>query len=333
MSTVSERERTTSSLTSDRLGRAFRYARASGDLLLVLPALIIVGAFVLVPLGYVVYRSLFDWQPGVPSPFVGLTNYTELFQSETFRKVMANQGVLLLGLPLFTLLPLMISLLLFERVKGAAFFRTIYFFPSVLAPPIVAIMMRSVLAGDGLINTLLRSVGLGSLARPWLTSETLVKPTLIVVLAWASVGVGVIIFSSALSALPIENLEAATLDGANWWQRLRYIVIPDLRPTIELWITYQAISIFAFAFGWIYVLTNGGPNSASATLDFDIYQNALLFGFFGTAAAESVILLLIVAILGTVRALFVRRARRTQQSEAQQAEVQQAESQGAGIKL
>jgi ABC-type sugar transport system permease subunit len=312
---VLRRRTALSALRSDLMGRTYLRVRSSGDLLLAVPALIIVGVFIIVPLVQVIVRSFFDWQPGLPSPFVGLSNYTDLFASEQFQKAMKNQAFLLLGLPLFIILPMMIALVLFERVKGAALFRTIYFFPSVLAPPIVAIMMRSVLASDGLINSFFEQVGLSSLVQPWLTSETLVKPTLIAILAWANLGIGVIIFSSALSALPVENLEAATVDGANWWQRLWYIVVPDLRPTIELWATYQAISLFAFAFGWIYVLTNGGPNSASTTLDFDIYQNALLFGFFGSAAAESVVLLLIVGMLGAIRMLLARREKARQSVE------------------
>lgn len=280
-----------------------RRPRQGVDLLLAIPGIVVVFVLVAIPVVYVVYQSFFDWVPGSNSPFIGIGNYRDLFSSDSFQKVMVNQLVLLLGLPIFTVLPLLVALLLFERVKGASIFRTIYFFPSVLAPPIVGIMMRSVLSGNGMLNTLLSSVGLGSLRQPWLTNESLVKPTLIAILAWSGIGVGVVIFSSALSALSTDNLEAATLDGATWLQRLRYIVLPELRPTVELWVAFQAISIFAFSFGWIYVLTNGGPNGASTTLDFDIYQNALQFGFFGTAAAESVVLLLIIAALGLLRSL------------------------------
>lgn len=287
--------------------------RGWGDLLLLVPAVTLVGLLIAVPTGFVIVQSFYDWRPGIDSPFVGIDNYVELLTSRDFQQILINQLVLLMGLPLYTIVPLILALLLYERVRGSAIFRTIFFFPSVLAPPIVAIMMRAVLADDGAVNSFLRSVGLDGLAQPWLTSEDLVKPTLIVILTWANLGTGVVIFSAALSALPPEQLEAALIDGANWWQRLRSIVIPEIRPTIELWIAVQTIAIFAFSFAWIFVLTNGGPNSKSATLDFDIYQNAMQFGFFGLAAAESVFLLLIVATLGLVQARLRRRARRAEE--------------------
>lgn len=293
--------------TSGGLPRARALAKRFHDIYLIAPAFLMVLIIFAIPTTVVILQSFFDWKPAGESPFIGFANYIELFTSPAFHQILFNQAVLLSGLPLFVLAPLVVSLLLFDRVKGAGVFRTIFFFPAVLAPPIVAIMMRAVLAEDGLINSLFRAVGLDALALPWLTDETLVKPTLIVILTWAGMGVGIVIFSSALSALPVEYVEAAMLDGATWGQRMRFIVLPELRPTLELWIAFQVISVFAFSFGWIFVLTSGGPNSSSATLDFSIYQNALKFGFFGLAAAESVFLLLIVGVLGAIRGLITRR--------------------------
>jgi len=132
---------------------------------------------------------------------------------------------------------------------------------------------------------------------------------LIVLLAWAGLGVGVVIFSAALSAIPVELFEAAEIDGASFWQRLRYVMLPNIRGTIELWVVFQVLSVFLFLFSWIYVLTAGGPGFSSTTLDYDIYQNSMNFGFFGTAAAESVYLLAMVLLVVFVGWLLVRRQR------------------------
>jgi ABC-type sugar transport system permease subunit len=275
-------------------------ARSWSDGYLIAPAVVLVCGLILVPTATVIYRSLFDWQPGYSSQFVGLDNFTHLFASPQFHKILANEGVYLLGIPVYTLAPLVIALILFEGAKGSALFRTIVFFPSILSPTIIGIMFRSVLAQDGMVNAILADVGLTRLQHDWLNDAALVKPTLIAVIAWALLGVGVLIFSSALSALPTDTLEAALIDGASWWQRLRFIVIPELAPTIQLWLGYQVIVIFTGIFGWIYVLTNGGPNQASTTLDYDIYQNSLEYGFFGLAAAEAVVLLALILGLLTI---------------------------------
>jgi ABC-type sugar transport system permease subunit len=276
-----------------------------------MPVLAFVGLIIVVPMAYVAFQSTHNWKPGSESPFIGWQNYDELFASEFFHQVLWNQAVLLLGLPIYVLTPFLISLVLFDRVRGASVFRTIFFFPAVLSPAIVGIMFRVVLAPDGPFNELLRRMGLDAFALDWLNDEDLVKPVLIVLLTWAGMGVGIIIFSAALSALPLEQLEAATLDGANWWQSVRYIILPELRPVIGLWAAYQTISLFAFSFGWVYVLTSGGPNGASTTIDFDIYQNAFTFGAFGIAAAESVVLLGIIATLAAAAsgATWLRRRR------------------------
>ena len=237
------------------------------------------------------------WNPGYASPFIGLDNFRTLFSDPTFRQVLGNQVVFLLGVPLWVLLPLVLSLLLYERVPAAGLFRTILFFPAVLPPTIIAIMFRSLLAPDGLVNDILRTVGLGGLAQPWLDSPSLVKISLILLLAWAGLGVGVVMFGAALSSVSVELFEAAALDGANFLQRLRYVVIPGIRGTIVLYTVLQVLTVFLFLFAWIYVLTNGGPGFASTTMDFDIFERSMAQGFFGVAAAESIVLVGCVAAL------------------------------------
>lgn len=301
---------TSTDTTLSRGARGRSRLRLLKDFYFIAPSIVLVGVLVLVPTVVVFFNSLFDWQPGYPSPFVGVENYVSLLTSASFHQVMFNELVFLLGMPLYTIVPVAIALILFEGVYGSAVYRTIFFFPSILSPAIVGIMFRSILAEDGMANSVLGALGLSSLKQDWLNNPYLVKPTLIAVITWAVLGVGVVIFSAALSALPPEHLEAARLDGANFWQRLRWIIAPELRPTIELWIAFQVITIFVGIFGWIYVLTSGGPNGASTTIDFDIYQTSLKYGFFGVGAAESVILLLIILLLGGLATAFRRFERR-----------------------
>ena len=125
------------------------------------PVALLLAAFTFVPAAIAWRHAFTAWNPGYNSPFIGLDNFRTLFADPTFREVLGNQVIFLLGVPLWVLLPLALSLLLYERVPAAGFFRTILFFPAVLPPTIIAIMFRSLLAPDGLVNDVLRTVGLG----------------------------------------------------------------------------------------------------------------------------------------------------------------------------
>ncbi len=289
-------------------GRAPRGRRGAsvGDIAFVLPALVLVGFLLVLPVATAIVGSFRDWEPGYSSPFIGLDNYRELFASPIFREVLRNEFFYLLGLPLWVLLPLAMAYLVNERVPAASVFRSIFFFPAILSPAIVAVLFVFMLGPNGPLNSALRAVGLDFMAFDWLADATVVKPTIIVVLLWAGLGTGVVIFSAGLAALPPEQLEAARIDGASTVQELRYIVVPALRPLIVLYAVMQVINVFLWSFPWIYVLTAGGPGYSSATLDYDIYQNTLAFSRFGLGAAEMVVLMAVVAITVTVGGVAMR---------------------------
>jgi multiple sugar transport system permease protein len=277
----------------------------------VLPLLAVMGLTIVVPTISVLTHAFTDWQPGFSSEWVGLDNFTELFGSPEFRQILINHGILLLGIPLWVMLPLAISFVLYEGVPGAGIFRSFMFFPATASPALLGILFGILLAPDGALNSFLHTIGLGGLAADWLSDPHLVKPVLIVVLAWATMGMGVVIFSAALSAVPPELFESAELDGAGWWQRLWYIVLPSIRRTVELWTVILVIAVFTSIFPWIFTLTRGGPGYSSTTLDWDLFQNALTYGYFGSAAAEAAFLLLLVIIVVVLGSLVARRARRS----------------------
>jgi len=281
----------------------------NSGLLLLVPIVVLEVAVFFLPLVYVVNRSFYDWQPNGFSLYIGTENYSTLFAQAEFWEVVRNQVFFLLGLPIWVATPLIVAYLLRENIAVPGLFRTIYFFPAVLSPAIVGLVFRSLLATDGPVNAALENVGLGSLAQPWLTDATWVKPTIIVLMLWAGMGTGVLIFSAALAAVPDEMFEAARLDGAGFWQELWHIAIPSVRQTVVLWTMFQIIAIFLFMFSWIYVLTSGGPGLSSTTMDFSIYQKFVRFGFFGVAAAQSVVLLVMVVIVPIVIVVIPRVVR------------------------
>lgn len=280
--------------------------------MLLAPSAVLVVVVIFATTALVVGLSFTDWRPNRPVSFVGLDNFTSVLSSNAFRTVMWNQVVLLLGLPLWVFVPLAITFLLYEDVKAPGLWRTIYFLPAVLSPALVGILFRALLNTDGVLNTSLRAAGLDWLALDWLTNPHLVKPVIIALVLWAGVGTGVVILGAALSAVPTELFDAASLDGAGWWQRMIHIAIPSIRDALYLWCAFQVLALFLFMFGWIYVLTGGGPGLASTTIDFLIYQEVFRFGFFASAAAMSVLMIgALLGVLGLPAFLVRRRTRGT----------------------
>jgi ABC-type sugar transport system permease subunit len=295
------RRRSGRSLLKDRL--------LSPSLLLLAPLVVLEVLVFLLPLIYITIKSFYNWQPGASSPFVGFGNYSTLFGQSAFWQVVRNQLFYLLGVPLWVIAPLFVAYLLREQVRLAGVFRTIYFIPAVMSPAIVGLVFRSLLANNGPLNGTLQKIGLGSLAKPWLTDAALVKPVIIMLVLWGGFGTGVLIFSAALNAVPQEIFEASRIDGAGFWTELWRIAVPSIWPTVLLWTMFQVLSIFLFMFSWIFVLTNGGPGLASTTMDFSVYQNFITFGFFGTAAAESVVLMIMIILAALVFVVIPRLVR------------------------
>ena len=283
----------------------------SPSLMLLGPLVILEVAVFFLPLIFITVKSFYNWQPGAASPFVGFGNYTTLFGQSAFWQVVRNQLFYLLGVPLWVIAPLLVAYMLREQVRFAGVFRTIYFIPAVMSPAIVGLVFRSLLADTGPVDASLPKIGLGFLAKPWLTDATLVKPVIIVLVLWGGFGTGVLIFSAALNAVPQDIFEASRLDGAGFWTELWRIALPSIWPTVLLWTMFQVLSIFLFMFSWIFVLTNGGPGLASTTMDFSVYQTFFTFGFFGAAAAQSVVLMIMIIVVALVFVLIswlVRRA-------------------------
>jgi multiple sugar transport system permease protein len=258
--------------------------------------LVLVGTFVLVPALVALIRSLYDWSPGARETFIGLDNFRELFASTTFHEIALNQLIFVIGAPLWAGVPLLVAVLLYERVPAAGLFRAIFFLPALMSPATIGILFRALLRPDGSLNGILESVGLGSLALGWIDHPLLVKPVIIVVVLWFTMGFGVVLYAAALSTLDPQLLEAAELDGASWAQRTFHVLLPRIIPIFALQVVFSTATAFQL-FPYAYLLTSGGPGYASTSLDYDIYQNALGSGYFGLAAAESVLLLAAMSVI------------------------------------
>lgn len=239
------------------------------------PTIFVATLFILIPVGFSLYLSLWDWPLiGSQRHFAGLDNWERLWGDREFWAALKVTGLYALGsVPTGAALSLALALALNQRLRGAAFYRLAFFLPVVLSTVVAALFWEWALQPQlGPVNRVLRALGLPGPG--WLTDVTWALPALILVHVWRFAGYHAMIFLAGLQAIPGVYYEAATLDGASNWARLRHVTWPLLRPTTALVLITGAI--FAFqVFGPVYVLTGGGPARSTTTLVFYLYNRAI----------------------------------------------------------
>ena len=268
----------------------------------VAPAALLIGFIFAYPIARVIDFSM-RLIRGNSGPFVGLNNYRLIFEDPTFVAAAKHSALLLVAVPVLLAISVLVSVLLFERVRGWRIYRSVLFFPYILAVPIIGIVASYLFTLNGAINAILRGIGLGG--PDWLGNEKLALVTLMLVIVWREVGFGIVLFLARLLSLPEEQIEAARIDGAGWWARLRHIILPELRGTIEFYCVVAAITMLAWVFGYVYTLTQGGPGNATVVLEFYIYNQGLRNSLPGMASAVAVLLMgatmVFIAVLFWVR--------------------------------
>jgi ABC-type sugar transport system permease subunit len=279
-----------------------RLRESAAAFLFVLPALLLVGYFVYLPLVRSIRYAFTTWN-GISAPVgVGLKNFDQLLASSDFRRVILNNVILLLGLIIWVLVPMILAILAIEH-RRAALVRVILIVPLFVPPVVVGIVFRILLADDGPINIALRDVGLKTLAVGWLTNPDIVLFSIIMMIAWATLGTGVLLFSAAISAMSTSVVEAAMLDGANWWQLFWHVYRPALRPITRFWRLLLTIATVTSFFPWVYGLTKGGPGYASTTFDYFVYETGVGEGNYGLASAAAVLMLLYLLVVFAAQGL------------------------------
>jgi len=223
----------------------------------------------------------------------GPANYILISQDPTFWQSLVNNGKLLLCVPIMTVISLFIAILLFEHVRGWKFYRFILFLPYILAIPVVGQTFVYLLGLNGIVNNILQSVGMGFLTQNWLGSAHWVIPSIGMVIIYREMGFGVVLFLARLMSLEKEVLEAASIDGANFWQKHIYITLPQLSGVIEFFVVVELISMLSWVFAYVYTMTGGGPGFASTVMEFYIWKHAFAFRSPGIASALAVVLLLL----------------------------------------
>ena len=273
------------------------------------PAILLLALFRFYPLLRGVRYSLTDWDGIHAANFIGLANFERLILRDTlFHSSVVNFLKVLASLPIWVLLPLVLALIIHQKVPGAKFFRAAFFLPYVLSTVIVASIFTMLLKVDGPVNGLLTMIGLDALTVDWLGTLDTALPAVIGVALWASFGMGVTIFLAALATMDNDLIDAATVDGASWLQTLWHVVIPSIRPTIEFYIVLQIKLMLAGMFAYIFVLTSGGPGSSTYLPEFLIWANMGLLNKPGYASAIGTLIffLFVFVIIAQVRMMMRR---------------------------
>jgi ABC-type sugar transport system permease subunit len=228
---------------------------------------------------------------------VGIGNYQLVFDDPVFWQAAGNNGKLLVVVPIMTVIALILALFLFERVRGWRLYRTLIFLPYIMPVPVVATTFVYLLGLRGILNNALRAIGLGAITQDWLGSAQWVIPAIGLVIIYRELGFGVVLFLARLMSLDEEILEAARIDGANWWQTHLYITLPQLASVIEFFVVVELITMLSWVFAYVYTMTGGGPANASTIMEFYIWKHAFTFRSPGIASALAVILLATTTVL------------------------------------
>jgi multiple sugar transport system permease protein len=269
----------------------------------VAPALLVLAALSIYPLLYLIKVSVTD------AHGLTLTHYTRLFHDRLFLTAGAQTlFYAAVALTLEFLLGLVLALLVDSLARGRALIRVGLLAPMLLPPVVAAVIWRLIYNPEfGVLNGMLRQLGFNTASLTWTSGRTSAMLSVILVDVWEWTPFLFLLLTAGLQAIPAEPLEAARVDGASYWQTLRDVVLPLLKPTILLALLLRSMDLLRI-FDQIFLLTQGGPGSATETVSLYIYRTAFRFSNFGYAAAMSFVGLVItmLAARGLMRLMKVR---------------------------
>ncbi len=337
-------------MSSGRLGQ-----QAKAGWLFTSPMLIILGLFLVLPIMLAIWVSVADWT-GRGSPlnpdvnFVGLDNYQSLLTEpgldrQDFMTSLRNTFYYVIGVvPLQTILALALAITVNNRfLKGRSFFRTAFYFPSVVSSVAISLVFLFLFTGTGAVNQFLAvfgidgpswftdprglfhiigdALGFWSITEPpaaladsdimglslwsWFSGPSVALTAIMLQVVWTTAGTFMLMFLAALQDLPTEVDEAAMVDGANKWERFRYVTVPHLRPTLLLVITLGIIGTWQ-VFDQMYVMTQGGPAKTTLTPAYLSYATAFNGNNWGQGAAIAFLLFALIFVLTSLQRFILR---------------------------
>ena len=267
---------------------------------MIAPMFLGLGIFFYLSLGISFFISFSKWDVLTSPEWVGLQNYIYLFKDPVFQKTLWNTvRYALMVVPLGMIVSLTLALALNTKIRFQKIYRLIYFLPVLTMPVTISIIWKWIYNPDfGPLNQFLHLFGFGRLL--WLSDVNLAMPALVLMDIWMGSGYGMIIYLAGLQNIPREFYEAAEVDGANYWQKLFYITLPLLTPTLFFSMVTSLISAFQ-VFDIVYTMTKGGPQESTRSMVYTIFDNGFHFFKMGLASAAAWILFAIILVVTIIQ--------------------------------
>ncbi|MGO2149777.1 MAG: carbohydrate ABC transporter permease [Microbacterium gubbeenense] len=285
--------------------------RVRGEIaLLAGPGILVFVTFVILPVLMAAFYGFFKWKGfGFPDDFVGFENYLLILKDATFREAVGhNLFIVVASLILQGPLAILFALLMNQRMRGCSLIRVLIFVPYVISEVVVGTGWSLMLRDTGALNSMLEKLGLESLVQSWIADPSVAMGTLMFIISWKYIGFAVILMLAGLQSIPEELYEAASIDGASFWQTQWRITLPLLGPTIRIWAflsiigSLQLFDLVNIIWGQYVAATAG-----TSTMATYMYQNGHLAGNYGFGSAVAVLLFVISLVIALVYQRFALR--------------------------
>lgn len=278
--------------------------------LLVLPTIATLIIFLYIPFFNAFRISLYKYKGyGALTKFIGLDNYVTVLKDKHFYEAFLHTFELIgCDLVISIIIGFLLAYVMFRGIRFKRFFNTSLFIPYLISMVVVGCIWKILYDPTiGPLNQLLKAVGLESLAQAWLSQKSTSLPSIIITWIWRTIPFNMLICYANIMNLSKDYLEAADIDGANQWQKLRYIIIPHMKPTF-MTLAILTVTNDLRAFDLIWVMTKGGPGGASDVMTSYVYSKAFVSQQFGAATSASIIMMVI--MIGLTVLLQVAKGRR-----------------------
>ncbi|QGQ94771.1 sugar ABC transporter permease [Paenibacillus psychroresistens] len=273
------------------------------------PAFLVILVFYVYPALMSFRFSFTDWNGiNLKINYVGFDNFIYVIKSPEFKQLIKNTlFLIILYVPILNIISLLFAVIVYDIGKLATFYKVVLYLPNILSMVVVGVIWRVIYNPVfGPLQYVLTQMGLESLVQDWLGQVSTVMPALSISIIWYAVGFYMMIYLGGLSTIPTEIYESASMDGVNKLQKLVYITLPLLAPSITINVVISTIGILTI-FDLPFVLTNGGPGFASQTMAIDVYIFAFRSMQQGPAMALAIILTLVTLLFVVLQLKFLRR--------------------------
>jgi len=277
-----------------------------------IPTLILFVIFVVYPMLESLRISFFRWSglSANSAVFIGLENFRLLAKDSNVWNALKNNLFLMLFVPLTTLMISLFFAVLFTKQKlpGKNFFRTVFFFPYVLSMVVVSVLWMFIYNPTfGILNSFLKTIGMEKLTRAWLGEPSTALICVSITMIWQWIGFYMVLYIAAIENIPVQLYEAAVIDGAGEVRQFMAITFPMIWEVTRVNVVLLVINVFNASFGYVKVMTNGGPDSATEVLSSYMYRQAFVNSNLGYATANAVLIFVILVILTTLSSVLTRK--------------------------